>query len=317
MSLSHEDVAKRLGEAFPRSAIKQRPVGGGRRLDYVEGFTVIRRLNEATGNHWDFRIVNIDSLPIDQEHRLVTATGELTIAGLGSRQHIGVQLINVKSGEDLIKGAVTDALKKAATLFGVGLELYGPDYESDGGPVKPVPRPTPRRVERDVPPAPVSRPTPELRTAVEPPDRINRSQMSRLHGAAAERGYDHEAVKAHAAADCGVASTKDLTAHQAAQEITWWETTPIDVVHDRMGDILGAPDKPMADAIDGPEGTPTGEIIQPAFNNRAADWEILVREASTQKALYEIGKQIKAAGIDSEELRQAYESKLRAFQAGQ
>ena len=34
------------------------------------------------------------------------------------------------------KGAVSDALKKAATLFGVGLELYGPDYEAAPDPRK-------------------------------------------------------------------------------------------------------------------------------------------------------------------------------------
>lgn len=127
-----------LTRAFPPHALKQRTVGGGRPLTYVEGHTVIHRLNEATGNHWDFRVVALDSREVASKDRqgnprtdlLMMATVELTLPGLGTRQHVGVQLVSPGSGEDLVKGAITDALKKAATLFGVGLELYGPDYEA-------------------------------------------------------------------------------------------------------------------------------------------------------------------------------------------
>jgi hypothetical protein len=44
----------------------------------------------------------------------------------------------------LYKGAISDAIKKAATLFGVGLDLYGPDYEAgeiDDQPVSQRPAP--------------------------------------------------------------------------------------------------------------------------------------------------------------------------------
>jgi hypothetical protein len=45
-----------------------------------------------------------------------------------------VQAEQEKQGEDaLAKGAITDGYKKAATLFGVGLELYGPDLNSQSG----------------------------------------------------------------------------------------------------------------------------------------------------------------------------------------
>src|SRR5688500_15084628 len=49
---------------------------------------------------------------------------ELEIPQLGSKQGYGVQILNERGGEDLYKGAFTDGLKKAATQFGVGLELY-------------------------------------------------------------------------------------------------------------------------------------------------------------------------------------------------
>jgi hypothetical protein len=95
----------------------------------VEGHSVIHRLNEATGNRWDLSVRAIDQMQIGTQ-TIVRAHVALSIPGLGTREHIGVQAVADRSGEDLVKGAITDALKKAATLFGVGLHLYGPDYEA-------------------------------------------------------------------------------------------------------------------------------------------------------------------------------------------
>lgn len=122
-----------LTQPFPREAIRQRKGGGNKMLEYVEGHTVIHRLNAATGNSWSFRVLDLTTRTITTDRgqsTLLTAKVELEIPGLGARQHIGVQMVNDAGGEDLAKGAITDALKKAATLFGVGLELYGPDYEA-------------------------------------------------------------------------------------------------------------------------------------------------------------------------------------------
>ncbi len=117
----------KLMEPFPREAIKTRQGGGNTRLSYIEGHTVIHRLIAATDNRFDLRVLNVE-----QKGDLLTALVELTIPGLGSRQHMGVQKVSERGGEDLVKGAITDAMKKAATLFGVGLELYGPDYGAIG-----------------------------------------------------------------------------------------------------------------------------------------------------------------------------------------
>lgn len=120
----------RLTQPFPPSALKQRSGGGGKMLTYVEGHTVIHRLNDATDNNWSFSVDKIERIEVDQNNALLMAYVTLEIPELGRRSHIGVQGVNARGGEDLVKGAVTDALKKAATLFGVGLELYGPDYEA-------------------------------------------------------------------------------------------------------------------------------------------------------------------------------------------
>ena len=129
------DIQK-LTKPFPREAVKQREGSRGKLLDYVEGHTVIRRLNEATGNRWNFSVLRIEERDRivrmrdgEREVTEIKALVELDIPGLGKRQHVGVQLVGAGGGEDLYKGAITDALKKAATLFGVALELYGDDYE--------------------------------------------------------------------------------------------------------------------------------------------------------------------------------------------
>lgn len=116
---------EKLTKPFPREAIKTREGARGRKFSYVETQTVIRRLNEATGNNWDFRVVQ-------REWRgdLLITIGELTLPGLGTRTGTGVQRVADGAGEDLVKGSLSDALKKAATLFGIGLEFYGDDYEA-------------------------------------------------------------------------------------------------------------------------------------------------------------------------------------------
>ncbi len=145
-------VLKALGEPFPRAAVKSRTGAGNKQFRYVEAETVIRRLNSATNGCWDFRIVSID-----WRGDVMLCQGELTIPGLGTRTGFGVQKVAPNSGEDLLKAASSDALKKSATLFGVGLELYpGSDYEADMTPTPQAPA-TIRRAPQDAPQPPIDR----------------------------------------------------------------------------------------------------------------------------------------------------------------
>lgn len=114
-----------LTKPFPANAVKQRKGQSGKMLSYLEAHAVIRRLIEATGNSFGFSVLGVDI-----QDTLVTATVELEIAG-SKRQQVGSQRMNGGNNDDAIKAAISDGLKKAATLFGVGLELYGPDYESE------------------------------------------------------------------------------------------------------------------------------------------------------------------------------------------
>ena len=126
-----------LSRPFPREAIKQRRGNGGQSLSYVETHTVIRRLIEATGNKFDFRV-----LQIDQTADLVMATVELEIPGLGKRQHVGVHRIKGTTDDDAVKSSISDGVKKAFSLFSSGyLNLWGPDHEAEQPQATPATRP--------------------------------------------------------------------------------------------------------------------------------------------------------------------------------
>jgi len=131
--IDRKQITEELMKEFPTSAHKTREQQG-KKLTYVDGTTVFRRLINATDNNFSIEVLEDSIQPFGQnrsgDRYLLRARVRLTIPGFGSREHVGVQIVNAESGgEDLWKGHVTDAIKKAATLFGVGLELYGPDHE--------------------------------------------------------------------------------------------------------------------------------------------------------------------------------------------
>ncbi len=95
---------------------------------------LIERLNRAC-NTWDFRIIsrhrevmilnrwNAETRKAEpREVSVSVVIGELTIPEIGARQAIGVQALDDGSGEDLLKGAASDSLKKCASLFGVSID---------------------------------------------------------------------------------------------------------------------------------------------------------------------------------------------------
>ena len=133
-----QEILDLLRRRFRPEAIKQRKVGGGRRVPYLPVDAVIERLNKAC-NTWHFRIVSrerdIMALPRwdpDTRKSIPTGTivavviGELEIPELRTRQAIGVQALDDGSGEDLVKGAASDSLKKCASLFGVSVDGGSP-----------------------------------------------------------------------------------------------------------------------------------------------------------------------------------------------
>jgi hypothetical protein len=117
-----------LERPFPPEAIKTRPGAYGGSLSYLEGHTVIARLNEAFGGNWSFEVVTHEIL--DEEvlvlGRLRAETVNVVKMSFGSSRITRDDRTKkpIAIGDDL-KAAATDALKKSATLLGVGLNLYG------------------------------------------------------------------------------------------------------------------------------------------------------------------------------------------------
>jgi len=131
---------KALSEPFAANLIKQRRGNFGKKLDYAEAITVIQRLNAVMEGAWSFTIIGYR---IETEEVIVH--GELKIAGEVHQQFGGSSITrNAETGvmlslADDLKAAASDALKKCASAFGVGLYLY-----KDSTPVRtPRPRPEP------------------------------------------------------------------------------------------------------------------------------------------------------------------------------
>jgi hypothetical protein len=113
-----------LTRPFPPEQIKQRPGQHGKMLSYIETHAVIARLNEGC-DAWSFEIVRHEIHGAE-----VVVLGKLTADGVVKTAFGGSAITRGQDGEpvslaDDLKSATSDAIKKAASLLGVGLELYG------------------------------------------------------------------------------------------------------------------------------------------------------------------------------------------------
>jgi hypothetical protein len=217
-----------LEHPFDPAQIRQRKGRNGV-LDYVEGHTVIARLNAALDGAWSFEVVAHEVR--DDE---VLVLGKLTAAGIVKMQFGASQVTRDRQtkallslGDDL-KAAATDALKKCATFLGVGLHLYaerplrpeagrpawagllsgaGPGGPSPGrdrngaGGAPPVaasaPAPTPGRSDGGVgaPPIPAVGVAPEAVAAPAPRGAATARQLQAIWRIARAKGLDPGAVE--------------------------------------------------------------------------------------------------------------------------
>ncbi len=125
----------------PKEKIKFRPGPGNTKLKYVDGKYVIEKLNELFGMYWDFEVIEER---MDGKH--ITVKGQLTIKKptlldnrpimleVIKKTQFGSQVVNMQKGTERpvelgndFKAAATDALKKCASMLGIGLDLYDSD----------------------------------------------------------------------------------------------------------------------------------------------------------------------------------------------
>lgn len=119
-----------LEAPFSPEQIKTREGSRGAVLSYVDGATVIQRLNDAFCTDWNFTILEWNVIEND-----VLVLGRLSACSI-EKDAFGCSHITLGRdtnkpldiGSD-VKSAATDALKKAASLFGVALQLYSKSEE--------------------------------------------------------------------------------------------------------------------------------------------------------------------------------------------
>jgi hypothetical protein len=114
-----------LEKPFDKEQIRQRKGNFGDMIDYVETHAVIQRLNDAFDGQWNFEILTQENATGE-----VIVLGKLTADGVSKSQFGSNKISLSKQGEvisigDDWKAAGSDSLKKCASLFGVGLHLYG------------------------------------------------------------------------------------------------------------------------------------------------------------------------------------------------
>ncbi len=175
-----------LEKRFTPAEIKQRDGGYGEVVDYLEGATVIQRLNEAFNGEWSFEIV--EHLIQEKE---VLVSGKLTAGGITKTQY-GNKEREKSIGDDL-KAAATDCIKKCATLFGIGLHLYFSETTT-----APAPPPAAEPARR-----PAAFPLPVPNRTHEPaepgddngPGRLTSKQMSAIFGIAKGKGWSNKETR--------------------------------------------------------------------------------------------------------------------------
>ena len=130
MTTQQERLSAKFDESVHRSMLK-----GGTRLTYIPVAAVIQRLNDVLGvDAWSLKIVSVYRDATDPDfivaQIMLTAEFEREVV---TRDAVGGQRIKrtrdggiIDLGDEM-KGAVSDALKKAAQTLGVGLYLTGVD----------------------------------------------------------------------------------------------------------------------------------------------------------------------------------------------
>lgn len=136
-------VYSRLAEPFSPSEVRFRPSGYDAILAYLDARTVAERLNQVVGaENWHdeyvpIAIKEVSTRPIDENGNVVTKPLKEVTYSQEAYTHYyeGIQCnltvlgvtksdVGTPSMAEQLKGATSDALKRAAVKFGVGAYLY-------------------------------------------------------------------------------------------------------------------------------------------------------------------------------------------------
>lgn len=182
-----------LQTPFSPSDIRQREGSFGKTLDYIEAHSVIARLNDALTGEWSFEVV---SWEVNEEADEVIVLGKLSAGSVTKMQIGGSKRKRQKQSGNLvslgvdIKAAASDALKKCATLLGVGLHLYRseeavthPATQHPDPPAQPRQPPAPRQQQQS--------------STASTGNRLTAKQKSLIMKLAVEAGLSHPEITQH------------------------------------------------------------------------------------------------------------------------
>ena len=136
-----------LLQRTPKNEIKTRQGRGGLQFSYVEHGYVTERLNLVFGFNWDFEVTDKqileDEVIVEAKLTVRTPGGQTIVKTQFGGADIKRHASGAKSGRPLsiaddYKAAASDALKKCASLLGIGLDLYGRDRPYDLEEAQPV-----------------------------------------------------------------------------------------------------------------------------------------------------------------------------------
>jgi hypothetical protein len=184
-----------LTKPFRKDQLKQREGQRGKVLTYVDIAAVIERLNEAC-ELWSFEVVKHE---VQDGEAIVlgklTADGVVKMAFGGSNITVDREGSVLSIADDL-KAAASDALKKAASMLGVGLDLYGGS----------------RREEREE--------SPPVQSPSSPAERVTTRQLAALGATCKRQGIPQGELLSLVASRTGKGELAHLSRNEASALIT-------------------------------------------------------------------------------------------------
>lgn len=184
-----------LCKPFPPELVRERPGQNGRTLHYIDVASVVARLNEGC-DAWDFTIDRHEVLEGE-----VIVLGRLVADGVTKCAFGGSTITTNQSGAivsiaDDLKAAASDALKKAAWMLGVGLDLHTSPAAADA-----AARGNGRAPARRGPPT---------------DDRATVRQLAAIHAASRRRGFSKDRLASYVAEQTGKAELSFLSRDEAS-----------------------------------------------------------------------------------------------------
>lgn len=183
-----------LCKPFPPELVRERPGQNGRTLHYIDVASVVARLNDGCDS-WHFTIEKHEVLEGE-----VIVLGRLVADGVTKCAFGGSTITTNQSGAiisiaDDLKAATSDALKKAAWMLGVGLDLHTSAASDSAA------RGNGRVPARRGPPT---------------DDRATVRQLAAIHAASRRRGFSKDRLASYVAEQTGKAELSFLSRDEAS-----------------------------------------------------------------------------------------------------